>query len=362
VVIDRAYAASAGTAPLRPDACFEQPQNDQAAREDGMLDRGWNGLRWATTVAGALVALLVPAGAVAAPAAKPVAVTGGAANVTQSSVVLTGRVNPRGAATTYFFQYGTTTLFGSQTGSPSAGRGRTGVRVAIAVGNLAPATRYFYRLVARNSKGISRGKRRSFKTKAQPLGVTLAATPNPTRVGGATTLAGSVTGTGNGGRQVVLQSNPFPYTQGFATVGNAQVTNAQGAFAFPLLGVAINTQYRVLLPQKPGIVSPVVVLGTAPRVRTRVKVRRGLHRGRVRFRGRITPAAPGAQILIQKRRDGQWVTIAATFARGSSTAHSRYSKRIRQRRGGRYRVVANVTGAHVPGAGRTVRVRVRVRR
>jgi hypothetical protein len=312
---------------------------------------------------GATLALLLPAGAAAQQ--RPVATTGGVANVGQDTVVLNGVVNPRGAETTYFFQYGTTSLYGAQTAPTPAGNGRRNVRVAVPVGGLAPATRYHYRLVAQSRRGLVKGRNRTFRTLRQPLGVTLAANPNPIRAGGPTTLAGNLTGTGNAGRQVVLQSNPFPYTQGFANVGNAQVTDAQGGFAFPLLSVGVNTQFRVLMPQRPEVVSPVVVLGTQVRVSTRVRVRRrtaSRRRGRVRFSGTITPAAVGSQILIQKRRRGNWVNVAQTFARHAGDSRSRYVKRIRPRRGGRYRVFANVQGAYVGAVGREVTVRVRRRR
>ena len=119
------------------------------------------------------------------------------------------------------------------------------------VSGLAPATTYHYRFIATNSKGLANGADRTFKTKAQPLGVTLAATPNPLAPGGSTTLAGQLTGTGNGGRQIVLQSNPFPYTQGFKPVGNKLITDAAGNFSFNALPVAFNTQFRVALPDKP---------------------------------------------------------------------------------------------------------------
>ncbi len=59
------------------------------------------------------------------------------------------------------------------------------------------------------------------------------------------TLQGVLSGTGNAGRQVVLQQKVFPYLTDFQTVGNPQVTGSSGAFAFPLLGVTTNTQYRV---------------------------------------------------------------------------------------------------------------------
>src|SRR5215204_5654596 len=86
-----------------------------------MWDRGSKGPS-AAAVGVALVSSLVPAAAVAAPA-KPVVTTGGAANIGQSTVVLNGTVNPNNAETTYFFQYGTTSLDGAQTAPASAGKG-----------------------------------------------------------------------------------------------------------------------------------------------------------------------------------------------------------------------------------------------
>ena len=313
----------------------------------------------AVALGAVLAALLLPAAASAQK--RPAVTTGGVSNVSQTTVVLNGGVNPRGAETTYFFQYGTTSLYGAQTAVTPVGNGRRGVRVAVGVGNLAPHTRYHYRLVAQSRRGITKGRNRTFRTQRQPLGVTLAATPNPIRAGSSTTLAGTLTGTGSAGRQVVLQSNPFPYTQGFTNLTNPQVTNAEGGFAFPVLGVAQNTQFRVLMPQRPEVVSPVVVLGAQVRVTTRVRVRRktgNRRRGRARFSGTVTPAAVGSQIVIQKRRRGNWVTVARTFARHAGASRSRYVKRIRPRRGGRYRVFANVQGAYVGAVGRTVRVRV----
>jgi len=302
---------------------------------------------------GIVAAWLVPAAAVAAPA-KPVVTTGAAASVGQTTVVLNGKVNPNGAATTYFFQYGTTSLYGAQTPAASAGGGSKAVSVAAGVAGLAPATRYHYRLVAQNAKGLVKGADRVFTTKRQPLGLLLGATPNPVPAGHAATLTGILTGTGNAGRQVALQANPFPYTQGFVTVGNAQVTNSGGGFAFPILSVPVTTQYRVLMPARPDVISPVFVLGAAVRVSTHVRV----GPRRVRLFGRVTPAADGSQIVIERRRNGRWVRVARTFARHASSGHSSYVKRLR-RHAGRYRVVANVEGAHVGDVGRVFRIRRR---
>jgi hypothetical protein len=311
--------------------------------------------RLVAVVGAGVAALLVPAAATAAPA-KPVPTTGGASSIGQSTALLNGSVNPRQAVTTYFFQIGTTRLYGATSSSATASGNRR-VRVTTAVSGLAPFTTYHYRLVAQNSKGLVFGKDRTFRTRRQPLGLVLDASPNPVTAGRSATLSGALTGTGNGGRQVVLQANPFPYTQGFQNVSNVLVTNSDGSFAFPILSVPVSTQYRVLMPQRPEIASPITVLGAGVRVTMSKRVRRGDRRGRVRFRGSISPAVDGQQVLVQKFRDGAWRTIGRTFARDDGSSSSRYTKLVRPTSGGRFRVVANVEGEYVPTASRTTRIR-----
>ena len=65
-------------------------------------------------------------------------------------------------------------------------------------------------------------------------------------------------------------------------------------------------------------------------------------------------------MLIQKLRlsDGVWLTVGETFARNAGDSSSRYRKTIRQRRGGRYRVLVNVDeGTYSPSASRSIRRR-----
>ena len=296
--------------------------------------------------------LLLPASALAAP---PTVTTGGVANVAPTTALLKGSIDPNGTATSYMFQIGTTRLYGGQTPTTAAGAGNKGVAVAAAVSGLAPATTYHYRLVGLRGSRTFFGRHRTFKTKRQPLGVSLAATPNPIRIGHSTTLAGVLSGTGNANRQVVLQANAWPYTGGFVAATNAQVTNASGGFSFPLLSVSVNTQYRVVLVPRPEVVSPVVVLGTTNKVTRHAKVRRGHRRGRIHLWGTIRPALDGSPVVVQKLRRGTWVNIGQTHARHTSKGFSRYTKRIRQKHGGTYRVVVvDASGAHSPGVSRTV--------
>jgi hypothetical protein len=287
-------------------------------------------------------------------AAKATVKTGGASNVTFSSARLNGSVDPNREATNYYFQYGTSIALGTQTAATPAGGGANPVRISVDVGGLAPTTRYHYRLVAVNASGTTLGKRRTFTTRRQPLGVSLAATPNPLKLGSGTTLAGTLSGTGNAGRRIVLQSNPWPYTQGFQNASNELLTNATGGFSFAILSVPLNTQYRVVMSERPAVVSPIVLAGVKFYVKSRVS-RRRVRRGRtVRFSGTVRPARPGANIAFQKKRNGRWVSINGTIVRSGG----RYAKSIKIRRGGDYRVWTGVVDAqYTSNHGKTFHLR-----
>jgi hypothetical protein len=302
------------------------------------------------------LALAVPTLA-QAQSSKPTVVTNPAGRVTSQSATLLGKVTPNGAETTYLFQYGTTTLYTATTAPAAAGNGSSAFPAVTDVVGLAPATVYHFRLVAHNRNGTVNGLDRVFKTRTEPLGLTLAATPNPVPFGRPTVLGGTLTGTGSANRQVVLQSNPFPYTQGFQPTTNVQLTNAAGQFGFPLLSVPLNTQYRVVIVGRPEVPSPIVSVGVAVRVATNVSATR-VRTGRiVRFSGTVRPARPGAQFAIQRLRRGSWITVAGGIVHGSGGGVSRYAKRVRIRRGGQYRVFVSIAdGNYVSSAGRTVKI------
>jgi len=293
-----------------------------------------------------------------AQSSKPTVVTSSATQIAPQSARLTGKVTPNGAQTSYRFEYGTTMFYGSNTAPAIAGSGNAAATVTADLPGLAPATVYHFRLVARNRNGTVIGGDRKFKTRSVPLGLTLAAAPNPVPFGQPTVLVGTLTGTGNANRQILLQSTPFPYTQPFQPTANVQLTNAQGQFVFPLLPVPLNTQYRAVIPSRPEVASPIVSLGVAARVATYTSARR-VHTGHaVRFFGTVRPARPGARFAIQRQRRGIWRTVSGGVTHGAGGGVSRYSKRLRIRRGGLYRVFVQITdGSLASKAGRTVRIK-----
>lgn len=75
---------------------------------------------------------------------------------TESTAVLRGTVNPGNLATTYWFEYGVSSAYGSSvpvTQNAAAGSGGEAGAVSQQIFGLAAATTYHYRLVARNSLG-----------------------------------------------------------------------------------------------------------------------------------------------------------------------------------------------------------------
>lgn len=97
----------------------------------------------------------------------PEAQTLSAASVRSSSAVLQARVDPNGATTTYYFEYGTTLGFGGRVPAvdASAGAGGAPRLVAEHVTGLQPGTTYHYRVVAESPYGLVEGDARSFTTR-----------------------------------------------------------------------------------------------------------------------------------------------------------------------------------------------------
>jgi predicted lipoprotein with Yx(FWY)xxD motif len=83
---------------------------------------------------------------------------------------LKGTVNPYGLDTTYHFEYGPTTGYGTNVPAPDAdaGAGSYNVPVSQTVTGLQPNTTYHFRLVAANSAGTTKGGDQSFTTPADP--------------------------------------------------------------------------------------------------------------------------------------------------------------------------------------------------
>jgi len=94
----------------------------------------------------------------------PTVTAGAASAITNTSATVTGSVNPNGQATTYAFQYGTSTQYSEQTAVQDAGSGTVPAAVTADIADLQPGTTYHLRLIASNASGTSAGSDATFKT------------------------------------------------------------------------------------------------------------------------------------------------------------------------------------------------------
>lgn len=103
------------------------------------------------------------------PASPPSVVTGPASQHTAGVVSVSGSVNPNGQATSYHFDYGTSTAYGSQTPPTSAGSGIATVPVTATTSGFHSGTSYHYRLVAASPAGTSYGSDATFTPLPAPI-------------------------------------------------------------------------------------------------------------------------------------------------------------------------------------------------
>lgn len=96
----------------------------------------------------------------------PVVTTDTASSVASTTATLNGHVNPENQSTTYQFDYGTTTSYGTSVPSPagSAGSGGSSVAESYNLTGLTAGTTYHYRVEATNATGTTFGSDQTFTT------------------------------------------------------------------------------------------------------------------------------------------------------------------------------------------------------
>jgi hypothetical protein len=168
--------------------------------------------------------------------------TGSASGITTSSATLNGTINPNGASTNYYFQWGTTTSYGNSTATVSAGSGTSPVAVSANITGISTGTTYHFRLVATNSAGTTNGSDQVFTT-AYNLPVVTTATPGSitttTAVSGGTvsgTAIGSITARG-----VCWSTSANPDL----TADHTSDGTGAGTFISNITGLSTGTVYHV---------------------------------------------------------------------------------------------------------------------
>jgi hypothetical protein len=300
---------------------------------------GQSRLRLLLGAVAVVLALAAPAAAHAA--GTPKASTGGAREVSFGSAVLGGTLNPNGNDTSYYFQYGPTRAYGGQTAIANAGSGTKALTVRVPVSGLQPLTIYHYRLIAVNSSGATLGGDETLKTTVVPLSLALLSAPNPVSFGGTVIVQGTLSGTNNAGRGVVLQANPFPFVAGFQSTGNTELTGPAGEYRFVVPALTQSTQYRVFTTTNTPVVSAVTTEEVAVRVAS--SIARAKRHGFARVFGTVTPAADGKEVGILRITRGHGTLVGGTVLRHLNATSSQYSRMVPVKPGV-YRVLVRVIG------------------
>ncbi|MFL5980948.1 MAG: hypothetical protein ACJ74R_04490 [Gaiellaceae bacterium] len=165
-----------------------------------------------------------------------------------------------------------------------------------------------------------------------PKNITIGATPTTIKFGNSATLSGKLTGANNGNRPVTIREDPFPFDT-FAPAGTT-TTNTSGEWTFGVKPTA-NTRYQA---RSGNADSKTVDVLVRPAIRLRLSDRTPAKGQLVRFFGRLCPEHDGLHVALQRRFGQQWRTLRKPELKDiPGSTCSKYSKRLRVRRDGRYR-------------------------
>jgi hypothetical protein len=276
----------------------------------------------------------------------PAVRTGSATGTTPTGSTLTGSVDSRGHSTSWFFEYGLKTSYGSRTSTRSQSSSGGARSVSEAIAGLTAGTAYHFRLVATNGSGTTFGADSVFTTTGPA--VTLFASVTTVVHGSPVTLTGKVSN-GRENESVTVYAQQFG--QGSFAALATVLTGAGGSWTL-IVNPTIQTTYKSLW--NANTTSTITVA-----VRPSVSIRR---LAGFRFATRVTALRPFAGRGVQLQRqlsDGRWRTIARAHLNHRSSAVFRPALRR-----GRWtlRVAISVNqagGGYLAGFSPTITVRKR---
>ena len=181
----------------------------------------------------------------------------------------------------------------------------------------------------------------------------LDARPNPLVFGTSTELSGRLSGGDVRGKTVRLEVDEVaPFGDAYVPLnGVTTTTNTSGRFSF-MLKPESNTQYRAIAQTSPPVTSAPRLVLVRPAVGLLVSDTTPRRGQLVRFRGTVRPDDEGSALIQRRSPSGRFVTVARTALRDTGPAYATYSRRIRIRRDGVYRVKVPGDEDHVNGFSR----------
>jgi hypothetical protein len=225
-------------------------------------------------------------------------------SIEPTSGTLMGTLNPGGLAATWYFEYGTSTNYGSKSPDESLGASTSTLNVSAPLTGLSAGTTYHYRLVATSSAGTSRSSDATFVTSPA---ITLQAAALKVVHGNTVTLSGTVSSAAPGVTVTVLAALG---SSSFSQVGTA-LTGTNGVWTY-LARPKIATTYQA---SANGGMSSTVMIGVAPAV--------SLHLiSKARFETHLSAGSTlvGRSVQLQRLANGRWVTLKRERLNSNSTA------------------------------------------
>jgi hypothetical protein len=187
--------------------------------------------------------------------AVPTVFTSAATGVSSASATLNGSVTPNGAPTNYYFEYGTTTKYGSKTAENGVKNG-SGESVSAVASGLAASTTYHFRAVGKAGGSLQQGGDQTFTTSS--------GSGTPTVVTSAATGIGSTSATLNGSvtpPEGISTTYWFEYgltvSYGSKTTEATVKSGSGESVSAPISGLTASTGYHFRLVAKAaGVTTP----------------------------------------------------------------------------------------------------------
>lgn len=175
---------------------------------------------------------------------NPVVITTAAGSITSSAATLNGTINANGLVVSSFFDYGTTTAYGSSVaGTPASVTGSTTTPISAPISGLTPNTTYHFRARGVTSGGVTvYGQDLTFVTLGPPPTVVTNAATSITTTGA--TLNGTVNANGSSSTVIFEYGLTTSYGSTITAAQSPVTGNTNTSVSANISGLAPNTTYH----------------------------------------------------------------------------------------------------------------------
>ena len=249
----------------------------------------------------------------------PTVGTGDVTSVTPTTAVLHGSVTPNGLATTWWFEFGLTTSYGSKTSNQSAGSGTSARAVSATARSLKTSSTYHYRLVAQNSSGRTYGSDRTFSTAGAPsvlTGATQNITPDSAMVTGSLNPNGRSTTWWFDYGTTSAYGKSTPVKSAGSKPGVQTVNTTLGGLA-----ASTTYHYRLVAKSDAGTTRGIDGTFTTTGVTLTTLARDVVYGGRVRLTGVVPTRTANEQVVlfVQAYGEGSFHSVATVITASDGT-------------------------------------------